>query len=45
MDGQLSVRGTLDPRRSAWFGPLAISHEADGNTLLAGPVLEHRGIH
>jgi len=33
---QILVRGTLDPRRSSWFDELAISHDADGNTLIAG---------
>lgn len=33
---QIRVRGTLDPRWSSWFDQLSISHDADGNTLLAG---------
>lgn len=33
---QIQVRGALDPRWSGWFDQLAISHDADGNTLLAG---------
>jgi len=33
---QIQVRGTLDPRWSGWFDQLAISHDAEGNTLLAG---------
>src|SRR5262249_49770503 len=36
---QIQVRGTLDPRWSAWFDQLAISYDAEGNTLLAGPVI------
>ena len=32
---QIQVRGTLDPRWSAWFDQLAITHDAEGNTLLA----------
>ena len=35
---QIQVRGTLDPRWSVWFDQLTISHDAEGNTLLAGPV-------
>ena len=33
---QIQVRGALDPRWSGWFDQLTISHDADGNTLLAG---------
>jgi hypothetical protein len=33
---QIQVRGTLDPRWSGWFDQLTISHDAEGNTLLAG---------
>ena len=32
---QIQVRGALDPRWSVWFDQLAISHDAEGNTLLA----------
>ena len=56
MDGQLSaddtparyqirVRGALDPRWSVWFDQLAISHDAEGNTLLAGPVIDQAALY
>jgi hypothetical protein len=56
MDGQLSaddtparyqiqVRGALDPRWSVWFDQLAISYDAEGNTLLAGPVIDQAALY
>ena len=56
MDGQRSaddmpvhyliqVRGTLDPRWSLWFDQLAISHDVEGNTLLAGPVIDQAALY
>ena len=37
---QIRVRGLLDPSWSDWFGGLRISVEPDGNTLLAGQVVD-----
>ena len=56
MDGQLSaddtptryqiqVRGTLDPRWSVWFDQLAISHDAERDTLLVGPVIDQAALY
>jgi hypothetical protein len=56
MDGQLSaddtparyqiqVRGALDSRWSVWFDQLAISYDAEGNTLLAGPVIDQAALY
>jgi hypothetical protein len=56
MDGQLSaddtpvryqiqVRGALDPRWSVWFDQLAISYDAEGNTLLAGTVIDQAALY
>ena len=42
---QIQVRGTLDPRWSAWFDQLAISHDAEGNTLLAGLVRDQAALY
>jgi hypothetical protein len=33
---RIRVRGHLDARWSAWFGGLAVTHEPDGDTTLAG---------
>ena len=37
---QIRVRGLLDPSWSDWLGGLTISIEPDGNTLLAGQVVD-----
>ena len=42
---QLRVKGQLDPRWSEWFEGLTISHEADGSTLLAGPVVDQAALY
>jgi hypothetical protein len=41
----IQVRGTLDPRWSVWFDQLAITHDAEGNTLLAGPVSDQAALY
>ncbi|MEO7908711.1 MAG: hypothetical protein ABIV47_03570 [Roseiflexaceae bacterium] len=41
---QIQVRGTLDPRWSVWFDQLTISHDAEGNTLLAGSVRDQAAL-
>jgi hypothetical protein len=42
---QIQVRGTLDPHWSGWFDQLTISHDADGNTLLVGPVADQAALY
>jgi hypothetical protein len=42
---QLRVKGQLDPRWSEWFEGLTISHEEDGSTLLAGPVMDQAALY
>jgi hypothetical protein len=42
---QIRVRGALDPRWSAWFAGLAITHDADGDTLLAGPLADQAALY
>jgi hypothetical protein len=42
---QIQVRGALDPRWSSWFDGLAISHDADGNTLLAGQLSDQAALY
>ena len=37
---QIKVKGHLDPRWSEWFDGLAITHHPNGETLLAGPVVD-----
>jgi hypothetical protein len=42
---QIQVRGTLDPRWSAWFDQLAITHDGEGNTLLAGLISDQAALY
>jgi hypothetical protein len=42
---QIKVKCQLDPRWSEWFEGLTISHEADGCTLLAGPVMDQAALY
>lgn len=42
---QIRVRGYLDPEWSGWFDGLAITHEADGDTVLSGPVADQAALH
>ena len=42
---QIRVRGALDPRWSDWFAELTISHDADGSTLLAGPLADQAALY
>jgi hypothetical protein len=42
---QIQVRGTLDPRWSGWFDQLSISHDDDGNTLIAGLVHDQAALY
>jgi len=42
---QIKVKGHLDPRWSEWFDGLAITHKPNGETLLAGPVVDQAALH
>lgn len=42
---QIKVKGHLDPHWSEWFDGLTISHEANGETVLAGPVMDQAALH
>ena len=35
---EIRFKGHLDPSWSAWFDGLTLTHEASGETLLAGPL-------
>ena len=37
---KIKVSGHLDPSWSEWLGGLTITHELNGETLLAGPVVD-----
>ena len=42
---QIRVRGELDVEWSDWFDGMTISHQADGETVLAGPVRDQCALH
>ena len=42
---RITIKGTLDGSWSAWFDGLAIAHDADGNTTLAGAVRDQAALH
>jgi hypothetical protein len=42
---EIKVKGHLDNRWSEWFDGLAITHEEDGTTVLAGPVADQAALH
>ena len=42
---QIRVRGHLDPKRSAWFGGLTVTHTTNGDTILVGPVEDEAALH
>ena len=42
---EIRIKGHLDVRWSDWFYGLTITLEADGNTLLTGPVVDQAALH
>jgi len=42
---EIRVQGQLDQHWSAWFNGLAISYDADGNTVLRGPLVDEAALH
>ncbi len=42
---QIRVKGHLGPEWADWFGGLTITLEEDGDTLLAGPVIDQAALH
>jgi hypothetical protein len=42
---QIRIKGHLGRQWQAWFGGLAISREANGETLFTGPVLDQAALH
>jgi len=45
VDYQIRVKGHLDPTWSAWFDGLSMTHDADGDTTLAGPVIDQAALY
>ncbi len=42
---EIRVQGHLDQHWSAWFNGLAISYDADGTTVLRGPLVDEAALH
>jgi hypothetical protein len=42
---EIKVKGELDPVWIEWFESLTLSHDSDGNTVLAGPIVDHTALH
>lgn len=42
---EIRVHGHLDTRWAAWFDGLCLIHQADGTTLLQGPVVDQAALH
>jgi hypothetical protein len=42
---EIRVQGQLDQHWSEWFNDLAISYDADGNTVLRGPLVDEAALH
>jgi len=41
---QIKIKGHLDPGWAEWFGEFTIIHEPNGETLLAGPVVDQSAL-
>ena len=42
---QIKIQGELDAIWADYFEGLAITHDAGGNTVLSGPVVDHTALH
>jgi hypothetical protein len=42
---QIRVKGHLGSQWTDWFGGLTVTLEANGETLLTGPVVDQAGLH
>jgi hypothetical protein len=42
---EIRIAGHLDEDWTDWFGGLTLTLEADGNTLLSGPVADQAALH
>ena len=41
----IRIKGHLGGQWTDWFGGLSITHEANGDTLLTGPVVDQAALH
>jgi hypothetical protein len=42
---EIRVKGRLAPRWSAWFDGLVVDADADGTTVISGPVVDQAALH
>jgi len=42
---EIRVQGQLDQHWSEWFSGLTISYDADGTTVLRGPLVDEAALH
>ena len=42
---EIRIKGHLGPQWAEWFEGLAITPEANGDTLLTGPVIDQAALH
>ena len=42
---EIRLQGRLDPRWSAWFDGMELTVDADGTTVLHGPVVDQAALH
>ncbi len=42
---EIRVKGHMDQRWSAWFDGLTVTHQAEGDTVLFGPVVDQAALH
>ena len=42
---EIKVKGELDPIWIDYFEGLTINHDCEGNTVLAGPIVDHTALH
>jgi hypothetical protein len=42
---QIKIRGHLDSQWADWFDGMTIALQADGDTLLTGPVVDQAALH
>ncbi len=41
----IRVKGHLDPSWSVWFDDLTITNEANGDAVIAGPIVDQAALH
>jgi hypothetical protein len=42
---EIRIKGHLDGKWADWFEDMSFTHERDGTTILAGPVVDQAALH